>query len=68
MKAKSAAAIFDEMVEENQIELVSKILAQMSIENRADILAAMKEAHAAKLTQLLEPVPMEDKSPKIPGN
>ena len=68
MKAKSAAKIFDEMVAENQIGLVSKILAQMSVENRGDILAAMQEANAAKLTQLLEPTAMEGKSQKIPGN
>ncbi len=68
MKAKSAAKIFDEMVAENQITLVSKILAQMSVENRGDILAAMEEANSAKLTQLLEPTAMEEKSAKIPGN
>ncbi len=54
-KAKSAAKIFDEIVDENQITLVAKILAQMSVENRGDILAAMKEEHSAKLIQLLEP-------------
>ena len=67
MKAKSAAAIFDEMVNENQIELVGKILAQMSVENRGDILAAMKEENAAKLTQLLEPTSLQDKSTKVTG-
>jgi flagellar motility protein MotE (MotC chaperone) len=67
MKAKKAAAIFDEMVAENQIELVSRILAQMSVENRGDILAAMKEANAAKLTQLLEPNELENRSPKVTG-
>ena len=67
MKAKDAAAIFDEMVEENQIELVAKTLAQMSVENRADILAAMTESNAAKLTQLLEPTSLEQKSTKVTG-
>ena len=67
MKAKKAAAIFDEMVAENQIELVSRILAQMSVENRGDILAAMKEDNAAKLTQLLEPTSLEQKSTKVTG-
>ena len=67
MKAKKAAAIFDEMVAENQIELVSRILAQMSVENRGDILAAMKEEYAAKLTQLLEPTSLEQKSTKVTG-
>ena len=67
MKAKSAAKIFDEMVKENQIQLVAKILAQMSVENRGDILAAMEEANAAKLTQLLEPTSLENKSTKVTG-
>ncbi len=67
MKAKRAAAIFDEMVKENQITLVAKILAQMSVENRGDILAAMEEANAAKLTQLLEPTSLEQKSTKVTG-
>lgn len=67
MKAKQAAAIFDEMVNENQITLVAKILAQMSVENRGDILAAMKEENSAKLTQLLEPTSLEQKSTKVTG-
>jgi flagellar motility protein MotE (MotC chaperone) len=67
MKAKKAAAIFDEMVNENQIQLVARILAQMSVENRGDILAAMTEANAAKLTQLLEPNALEEKSTKVTG-
>ena len=67
MKAKSAAKIFDEMVKENQITLVAKILAQMSVETRGDILAAMEEANAAKLTQLLEPTSLENKSTKVTG-
>lgn len=67
MKAKQAAAIFDEMVAENQIELVARILAQMSVENRGDILAQMKEPNAAKLTQLLEPNALEKKSTKVTG-
>lgn len=67
MKAKSAAAIFDEMVNENQIELVSKILAQMTTEQRSDILAAMEKPNAAKLTQMLEPNAMDKKSTKVTG-
>ena len=67
MKAKSAAKIFDEMVVENQIQLVARILAQMSVENRGDILAAMEEANAAKLTQLLEPNALEEKTTKVTG-
>ncbi len=67
MKAKESASIFDEMVAENQITLVAKILAQMSVENRGDILAAMKEENAAKLTQLLEPTALEQKSTKVTG-
>ena len=67
MKAKKAAAIFDEMVSENQITLVSRILAQMSVENRGDILAAMKDENSAKLTQLLEPSSLEQKSTQVTG-
>lgn len=67
MKAKKAAEIFDEMVNENQITLVSRILAQMSVENRGDILAAMEKENAAKLTQLLEPNALEQKSTKVTG-
>jgi flagellar motility protein MotE (MotC chaperone) len=65
MKAKKAAEIFDEMVEENQIELVAKILAKMSVDNRGSILAAMTKEHSAKLTQLLEPPALEKESTKI---
>ena len=67
MKAKQCATIFDEMVAENQIELVARILAQMSVENRGDVLAAMEKANAAKLTQLLEPNALEQKSTKVTG-
>ena len=67
MKAKQCAKIFDEMVAENQIELVARILAQMTIENRADVLAAMEKPNAAKLTQLLEPNALEQKSTKVTG-
>lgn len=67
MKAKQAAAIFDEMIAENQIELVARMLAQMTIENRADILAAMEKPNAAKLTQLLEPFALEEESTRVNG-
>jgi flagellar motility protein MotE (MotC chaperone) len=67
MKAKKAAEIFDEMVVENQITLVARILAQMSVENRGDILAAMEKENSAKLTQLLEPTALEQKSTKVTG-
>ena len=39
----------------------------MSVENRGDILAVMEEANAAKLTQLLEPTSLEQKSTKVTG-
>ncbi len=68
MKAKTAAKVFDEMVDENQISLVSRILAQMTIENRSDILAAMDKANAAKLTQMLEPSALEKESTQVTGN
>ncbi len=68
MKAKQSAAIFDEMVNENQIQLVSRILAQMTNEKRGDILAAMEKTNAAKLTQLLEPSALEKESTQVTGN
>ena len=67
MKAKQAAQIFDEMIEENQIQLVARILAQMTIENRGDILAQMEKPNAAKLTQLLEPSALEKESTQVTG-
>lgn len=68
MKAKTAAQVFDEMINENQITLVSRILAQMTIENRSDILAAMEKSNAAKLTQMLEPSALEKESPQVTGD
>ena len=67
MKAKQAAQIFDEMIEENQIQLVCRILAQMTIENRGDILAQMEKPNAAKCTQLLEPSALEKESTQVTG-
>ncbi len=67
MKAKQAAQIFDEMINENQIQLVARILAQMTIENRGDILAQMEKPNAAKLTQLLEPSALEKESTQVTG-
>ncbi len=69
MKAKAAAAIFDEMVEnQDQAELVAKILAKMSSENRGDILAAMAEDNAARVTRLLEPTALESESTEVTGS
>lgn len=67
MKAKKAAEIFDEMIDENQIQLVCRILAQMTIENRGDILAQMEKENAAKCTQLLEPSALEKESTQVTG-
>ena len=67
MKAKQAAQIFDEMISENQIQLVCRILAQMTIEKRADILAQMEKPNAAKCTQLLEPSALEKESTQVTG-
>ena len=67
MKAKKAAGIFDEMINENQIDLVARMLAQMTTENRSDILASMETANAAKLTQILEPLALQDESPRVSG-
>ncbi len=53
MKPKEAAAIFDTMTD--NMSLVRRILEKMSAENRADILAAMNQENAARLTEMLEP-------------
>ncbi|MCI9123265.1 MAG: hypothetical protein HFH35_04165 [Eubacterium sp.] len=53
MKPKEAASIFDTMTD--NLSLVRRILEKMSSENRANILAAMNEDTAAKLTEMLEP-------------
>lgn len=53
MKPKEAAAIFDTMTD--NLSLVRRILEKMSSTNRANILAAMNQDTAAKLTEMLEP-------------
>lgn len=53
MKSKEAAAIFDTMTD--NLSLVKRILEKMSSQNRGDILAAMNQDTAAKLTEMLEP-------------
>lgn len=53
MKPKEAAAIFNTMTD--NMSLVRRILEKMSAENRANILAAMNQENAAKLTEMLEP-------------
>ncbi len=58
MKAKEAAAIFDKMMEDDTgdaVRLISKILWQMSAENRGAILDKMKEEYAGKVTDYMEP-------------
>lgn len=53
MKPKEAAAIFDTMTD--NLSLVRRILEKMTSANRANILAAMNQDTAAKLTEMLEP-------------
>ena len=53
MKPKEAAAIFDTMTD--NLSLVRRILEKMSSANRANILGAMNQDTAAKLTEMLEP-------------
>ena len=58
MKAKEAAAIFDKMMENDTgdaVRLISKILWQMSAENRGAILDKMTEEYAGKITDYMEP-------------
>ena len=53
MKAKAAAAIFDTMTD--NLTLVAQILENMGANSRADILAAMNQDTAAKLTEMMKP-------------
>ena len=53
MKPKEAAAIFDTMTD--NLDLVAKILENMNAESRGNILAAMNEDTAAKLTEIMNP-------------
>ena len=53
MKPKQAAAIFEEMT--NNLDLVAKILGEMSTEDRGKILGVMDSEIAAKLTKIMEP-------------
>ena len=58
MKAKEAAAIFDQMMTDDTgdaVRLISKILWKMSAENRGDILDKMNEEYAGKITDYMEP-------------
>lgn len=53
MKAKEAAAVFDTMT--NDLDLVAKILGEMSADDRAKILEQMNEENAARLTKMMDP-------------
>lgn len=53
MKPKQAAAIFEEMT--NDLNLVAKILGEMSVEERGEIMGAMSADVAAKLTKIMDP-------------
>lgn len=53
MKPKEAAAIFNTMTD--NLDLVAKILGNMSTQARADILGAMNADTAAKITEIMNP-------------
>ncbi len=53
MKPKEAAAIFEEMTD--NLDLVAKILDQMSAEDRGNILGAMDAEVAARVTKIMDP-------------
>ena len=53
MKPKQAAAIFEEMT--NNLDLVARILNEMSTEERGKILGVIDSEVAAKLTKIMEP-------------
>lgn len=54
MKPKQAAAIFNTMT--NNLQLVARILENMSAQARADILGNMDEETAAKVTEIMSPL------------
>lgn len=53
MKPKNAAAIFEEMT--NNLNLVARILGEMSADDRGAILAAMNPEIAARITKIMDP-------------
>lgn len=53
MKPAQAASIFEEMTED--LDLVAKILYEMSAEDRAKIMGVMDSETAARLTRILDP-------------
>ncbi|MBD5449433.1 MAG: hypothetical protein HDR28_04615 [Lachnospiraceae bacterium] len=53
MKPKEAAAIFESMTDD--LDLVAKILYQMSSEDRGNILGVMDSEIAARLTKIMDP-------------
>lgn len=53
MKPKEAAAIFEQMTD--NLELVAKILNQMSAEDRGKIMGVMNAEVAARLTKIMDP-------------
>ena len=53
MKPKQAASIFEAMTDD--LDLVAKILDQMSAEDRGNILGAMEAETAARLTRIMDP-------------
>ena len=53
MKAKDAAAIFEEMTD--SLDLAARILGVMDASKRGEILGAMDPAVAAKLTKIMDP-------------
>ena len=58
MKAKEAAAIFDEMVSngsEHEVQLAARILLVMGSDDRGKIMGKMNTDNAARLTDIMEP-------------
>ena len=53
MKPKQAAAIFEAMTDD--LDLVARILSQMSTSDRGNILGAMDSEIAAKITRMMDP-------------
>ncbi len=55
MKPKEAAALFEQMTDNEGIQLAARILGAMNPEDRAAIFDQMDKAVAARITKILDP-------------
>lgn len=55
MKSKTAAAVLEEMVSSNNIDLAVRVLNALSVEKRAEIMNSISAEVAARLLKLMDP-------------